>query len=97
MDFGTGVVKITPAHDANDFAVGERHGLEAKVVIDASGCMSNGCKHVARLPRFKARDVLVELLEAKGLLRDVEDHAMVGECSAQGGSGASDDGPTCCF
>ncbi|MDF1502558.1 valine--tRNA ligase [Roseisolibacter sp. H3M3-2] len=79
--FGTGVVKITPAHDANDFEVGKRHGLPMPVVIDATGAMRDGADSDGRVPadlvgvdRFAAREAVVERLRAEGRLVKVEAH-----------------------
>jgi valyl-tRNA synthetase len=79
--FGTGVVKITPAHDANDFEVGRRHGLPMPVVIDATGAMRDGPDSDGRVPadlvgtdRFAAREAIVEQLRAGGRLLKVEAH-----------------------
>src|SRR6185312_17331829 len=73
--FGTGVVKITPAHDANDFEVGARHGLPMPVVIDELGAMRDGADASGRVPeslrgvdRFEARARVVEMLRAAGQL-----------------------------
>src|SRR5690349_15864402 len=80
-EFGTGVVKITPAHDANDFEVGRRHNLPAPVVIDATGTMCEERDADGRVPealrgldRFEARARIVALLEAEGALARVETH-----------------------
>ena len=79
--FGTGVVKITPAHDANDFEVGARHGLPMPVVIDEVGAMREGADATGRVPealrgldRFDARARVVEMLRASGQLVKVEPH-----------------------
>ncbi|HEX6534289.1 MAG TPA: valine--tRNA ligase [Gemmatimonadaceae bacterium] len=79
--FGTGVVKITPAHDANDFEVGARHALPMPVVIDARGDMGEGPDAAGRVPpelagvdRFTARDRIVAMLRERGALRDVAPH-----------------------
>jgi len=79
--FGTGVVKITPAHDANDFEVGLRHHLPAPVVIDPSGRLAEGTDAGGRVPaslrgldRFVARERIVEMLRASGRLVKVEPH-----------------------
>ncbi|MBA3671689.1 MAG: valine--tRNA ligase [Gemmatimonadaceae bacterium] len=82
-EFGTGVVKITPAHDANDFEVGTRHGLAAPVVIDEHGVMREVADATGRVPewaqgldRFEARAAIVAQLEASGQLvkREKHDH-----------------------
>ena len=79
--FGTGVVKITPAHDANDFEVGVRHGLPMPVVIDEVAAMREGADAAGRVPeslrgldRFEARARIVEMLRAAGQLVKVEPH-----------------------
>ena len=80
-EFGSGCVKITPAHDPNDFLVGQRHNLEQIQVIDGEGIMTPETGKYAGLDRFKARDVIVEDLEKEGVLLGVQDikHS-VGEC-----------------
>jgi valyl-tRNA synthetase len=83
--FGTGAVKVTPAHDPNDFAMGERHGLPRVAVIDEDGRMTAAAGPYAGQDRFKARAVLVEQLEREGLLERVEDHRHnVGHCERCG-------------
>ncbi|MDR1916677.1 MAG: valine--tRNA ligase, partial [Synergistaceae bacterium] len=80
-DFGTGAVKITPAHDPNDFLVGQRHNLEAVQVIDDHGIMNENAGKYAGLDRFTARHALVEDLRTRGLLLDEADHIhSVGHC-----------------
>ena len=79
--FGTGAVKVTPAHDPNDFAMGERHRLEQVSVIDEDGRMTRDAGPYAGQDRFEARAALVAQLEAEGLLVGVEDHEhAVGQC-----------------
>ena len=79
--FGTGAVKITPAHDANDFEVGLRHHLAMPVVIDADGRMEEVTDAAGRVPpelrgadRFEAREQIVEMLRNLGVLAKVEQH-----------------------
>ncbi len=79
--FGTGVVKITPAHDANDFEVGKRHALPMPIVIDETGAMGEGTDADGRVPaelrgvdRFVARERIVAMLRASGALVSVETH-----------------------
>ena len=79
--FGTGVVKITPAHDANDFEVGRRHDLPAPIVIDEQGRMAEVADAKGRVPRalagldrFEARNRVVAMLEAAGRLVKKETH-----------------------
>ncbi|MBE7042013.1 MAG: valine--tRNA ligase [Ruminococcaceae bacterium] len=81
MEFGTGVVKITPAHDPNDFEVGLRHNLEQiKVLNDDATVNEHGGKYCG-LDRYEARKQMVKDLEEQGLLVEVEDHAHnVGQC-----------------
>ena len=80
-EFGTGCVKITPAHDPNDFLVGQRHGLEAIQVIDDQGRMAETAGVYAGLDRFEARERMAQDLEASGaLLEKVEHRHSVGHC-----------------
>ena len=80
-EFGTGVVKITPAHDFNDFEVGQRHGLDKVNVLDESGVINAAGHQYEGMDRFEARKRIVSELEAAGLLERIEDHAMaVGGC-----------------
>ncbi len=80
-EFGTGCVKITPAHDPNDFEVGKRHGLPViKVMNDDATINKNGGKYEG-LDRYEARRQIVADLEAEGLLVKVEEHSHnVGAC-----------------
>ncbi len=81
MEFGTGVVKITPAHDPNDFEVGRRHNLEMIVAIDDNGNMTKEALHYEGLDRFECRSKLVNELESKGYLKNVAEHKhSVGHC-----------------
>ena len=80
-EFGTGAVKVTPAHDPNDFAIGERHGLERVTVIDEDGRMTAAAGPFAGQDRFAAREALVARLESEGLLERIDDHEhAVGHC-----------------
>ncbi|QEM67979.1 valine--tRNA ligase [Geobacter sp. FeAm09] len=80
-EFGTGVVKITPAHDFNDFEVGQRHNLDMINVFDESGVVNAAGRQYEGMDRFEARKRIVGELEAAGLLEKIEDHAMaVGGC-----------------
>jgi valyl-tRNA synthetase len=80
-EFGTGVVKITPAHDFNDFEVGKRHQLEFINIFDPSGVINENGGPYRGLDRYAARKRVVEDLEAKGLLEKIEDYGLsVGEC-----------------
>ncbi|XP_057426797.1 valine--tRNA ligase, mitochondrial 1 isoform X2 [Lotus japonicus] len=82
-EFGTGAVKITPAHDANDFEVGKRHNLEfINVFTDDGKINSNGGSEFLGMPRFKLREAVKEALEKKGLYRGSENNEMrLGVCS----------------
>ena len=73
MEFGTGIVKITPAHDPNDFEVGNRHNLERIKVINENGTMNENALYYNGLDRFVARDKIVEELKQLGLLIKIEE------------------------
>jgi valyl-tRNA synthetase len=80
--FGTGAVKVTPAHDPNDYAIAQRHKLPSIKVIDGHARMTaeTGAAYQG-LDRFKAREAVVKDLEAKGLLEKIEDYKLsVGTC-----------------
>ena len=82
MEFGTGAVKITPAHDPNDYATGKRHELEFIIVIDDEGKINANGGPFAGQHRFEARVTVEKFLEEKGLLRGAEDNPMrLGLCS----------------
>ncbi|MBT2731713.1 valine--tRNA ligase [Carnobacterium sp. ISL-102] len=72
MDFGTGVVKITPAHDPNDFEVGKRHDLPQINVMNDDGSMNELAGKYASMDRFEARKAIVKDLEAEGRLIKIE-------------------------
>jgi len=72
--FGTGCVKVTPAHDPNDFAIGARHGLPLITVMAKDGSMNAAAGRFAGLDRFEARTAVVAAMEAEGLLVKVEPH-----------------------
>ena len=75
MEFGTGVVKITPGHDPNDFEVGKRHGLEViNIMNDDATINENGGKYEG-LDRYEARKQIVEELDREGLLVRIEDYS----------------------
>ncbi len=82
LEFGTGAVKVTPAHDPNDFAIGERHGLPSINVMDETGAHEQRRPaQYAGLDRYEARKQMLEDLEAQGLLVAVKDHVnSVGKC-----------------
>lgn len=73
-EFGTGVVKITPAHDPNDFEAGKRHGLETKQVIDFEGKLMDNTGPYAGLKVLAARKMVVEDLHKKGLIAKVDEN-----------------------
>lgn len=80
-DFGTGCVKITPAHDPNDFEVGQRHNLEQIKVMNDDATMNAYAGKYEGMDRYECRRAMVEDLEKLGLLVKVEDHAHnVGQC-----------------
>lgn len=81
MTFGTGCVKITPAHDPNDFEVGLRHNLEVVKVMNDDGTMNELCGEFAGLDRYACRKAVVEKLKELGNLVKIEPHAHnVGHC-----------------
>jgi valyl-tRNA synthetase len=81
-DFGTGAVKITPAHDQNDFAIGQRHSLSAISVMDETAHMSAAAGHYSGLDRYDARKKVLEDLDTQGLLGAVRDHInAIGKCA----------------
>jgi len=80
-EFGTGAVKVTPAHDPNDFAIGQRHNLPSINVMDESAHINEIGGVYAGLERFQARTKILEDLEAQGLLVAVREHNnSVGKC-----------------
>ena len=79
--FGTGAVKITPAHDANDYEMGQRHKLPTVVVMDERGRMNEAAGDFRDLDRFEARERIVAALQDAGYLEKVEPHHhSVGHC-----------------
>jgi valyl-tRNA synthetase len=80
-EFGTGVVKVTPAHDPQDFDIGRRHGLEIRQVIGFDGKMNASAGKYVGLDRFACRTRIVEDLQALGLISKIEDYKhRVGLC-----------------
>ncbi len=75
MEFGTGVVKITPAHDPNDFEVGRRHNLPVTNILNDDATINEKGGKYAGMDRYEARKAVVEDLKAQGLLVKVEDHS----------------------
>ncbi|KAL1671933.1 tRNA synthetases class I-domain-containing protein, partial [Schizophyllum commune] len=86
MEFGTGAVKITPAHDPNDYAVGTRHNLAFINILNDDGTLNeNAGEKFAGMPRFKARVEVVKALEAAGLFVEKKDNPMqIPICSKSG-------------
>ncbi|MCD4757238.1 MAG: valine--tRNA ligase [Arcobacteraceae bacterium] len=81
MEFGTGIVKVTPAHDQNDYEVGKRHDLEFITVFDEKGILNDYCGEFAGLERLEARPVIVKALEDAGYIVKIEEHVhQVGHC-----------------
>ena len=72
MEFGSGVVKVTPAHDPNDFEVGKRHGLKMPLCMDDAGCMNEMAPKYLGQDRFECRKNLVKDLDELGLLDHIE-------------------------
>ena len=73
-EFGTGIVKVTPAHDANDFAAGQRHGLECITVLDEEARINDRGGKYAGLDRYEARKRVVADLQAQGLIHKIEEY-----------------------
>jgi len=74
MEFGTGVVKITPAHDPNDFEVGNRHELPRVLVMNEDGTMNENAGKYEGMDRFECRKQIIEDLKAEGVLIKIEPH-----------------------
>ena len=73
MDFGTAIMKCTPAHDPNDFAIAERHGLEKPICMNPDGTMNALCGKYEGMDRYAARDAVVAQIEEEGNLIKIED------------------------
>jgi valyl-tRNA synthetase len=81
IEFGTGCLKITPAHDFNDFEIGLKHGLEQIKVIDEAGRMNENAGPYQGKDRFECREEIVEDFKRNGILIKIEDyHHVVGHC-----------------
>ena len=81
MKFGTGAVKVTPAHDPNDYALGKKHKLEFVNVMYPDGRMNELAGDYKDMDRFEAREVILEDLKEKGLIEKIEPHALsAGHC-----------------
>ncbi len=80
-EFGSGAVKITPAHDFNDFLMGNEHGLDRVNLFTIEGKMNENAVHYQGIDRFECRRRIVDELEQKGILIETEDHLLsVGHC-----------------
>jgi len=81
MDFGTGALKITPAHDSLDFEIGQRHNLETRETLNLDGCFNELAGPLAGLNVIKAREISVEILKKNGSLVKEEDYKHeIGHC-----------------
>ncbi|NEX78363.1 valine--tRNA ligase [Bacillus thermocopriae] len=74
MEFGSGAVKITPAHDPNDFEIGNRHNLERIIVMNEDGTMNANAGKYQGLDRFECRKQIVKDLQEQGILFKIEEH-----------------------
>ena len=80
-EFGTGIVKVTPAHDQNDYEIGKRHNLEFIKIFDEKGILNEYCGDFAGLERLEARPMIVKALEKNGHIIKIENHLhQVGHC-----------------
>ncbi|ELT91479.1 hypothetical protein CAPTEDRAFT_222046 [Capitella teleta] len=77
QDLGTGAVKLTPAHDHNDFELGMKHRLESLSILDDAGCLVNVPEEFLGMPRFSARYAVTKALKEHSLYRGTSSHAMV--------------------
>ncbi|MDQ1339944.1 MAG: valyl-tRNA synthetase, partial [Campylobacterota bacterium] len=81
MSFGTGVVKVTPAHDQNDYEVGKRHNLRFVTIFNEKGILNEHCTEFEGLERLKARELIVQKLKENGYIEKIEEHIhQVGHC-----------------
>ncbi len=81
MEFGTGLVKVTPAHDPNDYEVGKRHDLEFITVFDEKGILNDFAGEFKGLERLEARDIIIKRLDEEGFIEKIEDHIhQIGHC-----------------
>ena len=76
-DFGTGAVKITPAHDPNDYDCGKRNNLQFITIFTDDGNITHNCGQFSGMKRFDARKAVLAALEEKGLYRETKDNPMV--------------------
>jgi valyl-tRNA synthetase len=85
MSFGTGAVKVTPAHDPNDNICGKRNNLETVIIFTGDGKVADNCGQFSGMMRYDARVSIEEALKAKGLYRGKEPNKMrLGLCSRSG-------------
>ncbi|RDH84896.1 MAG: valine--tRNA ligase [endosymbiont of Galathealinum brachiosum] len=78
MEFGSGCVKITPAHDFNDYEMGQRHALPMHNIFTVDACINDECPEKYQgLERYKARKMIITDLEALGLLEKIDDHKLM--------------------
>ena len=81
MEFGTGIVKVTPAHDPNDYEIGKRHDLEFLTIFDERGILNEHCGEFQGLERLEARQKVVDKLKKEGFIEKIEEHMhQVGHC-----------------
>lgn len=81
LELGTGALKVTPAHDPNDFEIGKRHDLEQLIILNFDATMNDKCGKYEGMPRYEARKAIVEDLKEQGFLVEVKDHDHnVGTC-----------------
>ncbi len=81
MEFGTGCVKVTPAHDTNDYEVGKRHDLEFITIFDENGILNSECGEFKGYERLEAREPIVQKLQDEGFVEKIEDYEnQVGHC-----------------
>ncbi len=81
MEFGSGAVKVTPAHDINDYEVGIRHNLESIVIFDKNGILNEYCGEFSGIERLVAREKIIAKLQENGFVEKIEDYTnKIGKC-----------------
>jgi valyl-tRNA synthetase len=85
-EFGTGAVKVTPAHDPNDFAIGQRHNLPSRSILDVSARIDLPGSKYHGLDRYEAREQIIADLSSLGLVQEIKDHPMSVGLSQRSGS-----------
>ncbi len=81
MEFGTGCVKVTPAHDINDYEVGKRHNLKFITIFDENGILNEECGEFKGQERLEAREPVIQKLQSEGFVDKIEDYEnQVGHC-----------------